>query len=255
MAATPFVADNYVVRLCTFLCMYAALALSWNVIGGYAGYPSFSTAGFFGLGAYAGALLQNSRRCPQSCPGSAATAIVALFAASTRARDSADEGPLLRDRLARHRRGPAPGRVVVGVAHRWGRRPERPAFCQGGPDYAGRVFLFAMMAMMIVSFVVDAARRPHAAGLRPALHQAERGCRRHGRHRRHLLQDRGFHAVGDVLRDYRRDLRLVGCLYRPVGRVQHSAERQGPGHDAARRAGDGAAGRSSAPGSSWCSRR
>ncbi len=64
MAAAPFVADNYVVRLCTFLCMYSALALSWNVIGGYAGYPSFSTAGFFGLGAYAGALMQNSGVAP-----------------------------------------------------------------------------------------------------------------------------------------------------------------------------------------------
>ena len=37
IAAVPFVADNYVVRLCTFLCMYAALELSRNVIGGYAG--------------------------------------------------------------------------------------------------------------------------------------------------------------------------------------------------------------------------
>ena len=64
IAAAPFVADNYVVRLCTFLCMYAALALSWNVIGGYAGYPSFSTAGFFGLGAYAGALLQHAGVTP-----------------------------------------------------------------------------------------------------------------------------------------------------------------------------------------------
>jgi branched-chain amino acid transport system permease protein len=33
--------------------MYAALALSWNLVGGFAGYPSFATAAFFGLGAYA----------------------------------------------------------------------------------------------------------------------------------------------------------------------------------------------------------
>ena len=50
--------------------MYAALALSWNVIGGYAGYPSFSTAGFFGLGAYAGALLQNAGVTPILLAGS-----------------------------------------------------------------------------------------------------------------------------------------------------------------------------------------
>src|SRR6266852_3107542 len=30
----------------------------WDIIGGMAGYPSFATAAFFGLGAYAGALVQ-----------------------------------------------------------------------------------------------------------------------------------------------------------------------------------------------------
>src|SRR5678816_3073321 len=81
IAMTPFVADNYVVRSCTFLCMYAGLALSWNVIGGYAGYPSFSTAGFFGLGAYAGALLQHAgMNLVLSWLG--ATVVVAVLAAS-----------------------------------------------------------------------------------------------------------------------------------------------------------------------------
>jgi branched-chain amino acid transport system permease protein len=37
--------------------MYAVMAVSWNVIGGMAGYPSFATAAFFGLGAYAGGVL------------------------------------------------------------------------------------------------------------------------------------------------------------------------------------------------------
>ena len=56
--ALPFISDNYFVRIATFVCMYATLALSWNFIGGFAGYPSFATAAFFGLGAYAGALSQ-----------------------------------------------------------------------------------------------------------------------------------------------------------------------------------------------------
>ena len=34
------------------------MALSWNFIGGYARYPSFATAAFFGFGAYAGAIAQ-----------------------------------------------------------------------------------------------------------------------------------------------------------------------------------------------------
>jgi branched-chain amino acid transport system permease protein len=38
--------------------MNVALASGWNIIGGMAGYPSFATGAFFGLGAYAGALTQ-----------------------------------------------------------------------------------------------------------------------------------------------------------------------------------------------------
>ncbi|MDJ0950162.1 MAG: branched-chain amino acid ABC transporter permease [Alphaproteobacteria bacterium] len=55
-----FVGDNYFLRLATFMLMYAVLALSWNFIGGMAGYPSFATAAFFGLGAYCGAILQKA---------------------------------------------------------------------------------------------------------------------------------------------------------------------------------------------------
>jgi len=54
----PQVGDNYVIRLATMMLMYSVLALSWNFIGGEIGYPSFATASFFGLGAYAGALSQ-----------------------------------------------------------------------------------------------------------------------------------------------------------------------------------------------------
>ena len=60
LAALPALGDNYLMRLGTMFAMYATLALSWNIIGGYAGYPSFSTAAFFGLGAYTGAILQGN---------------------------------------------------------------------------------------------------------------------------------------------------------------------------------------------------
>jgi branched-chain amino acid transport system permease protein len=39
--------------------MYICLASSWNMIGGYAGYISFGHVAFFGIGAYATALLMN----------------------------------------------------------------------------------------------------------------------------------------------------------------------------------------------------
>lgn len=43
--------DNYVLRLATTVAMYATLAVAWNIVGGFSGYPSFATAAFFGLGA------------------------------------------------------------------------------------------------------------------------------------------------------------------------------------------------------------
>lgn len=52
-------ADAYIIRLATIFGMYASLALAWNIIGGFAGYPSFATAAFFGLGAYVTAVAQS----------------------------------------------------------------------------------------------------------------------------------------------------------------------------------------------------
>ncbi|MGC1439526.1 MAG: branched-chain amino acid ABC transporter permease, partial [Burkholderiaceae bacterium] len=53
----PLIGGPYTLRLGTFACMYAVMSVSWHVIGGMAGYPSFATAAFFGLGAYAGGIV------------------------------------------------------------------------------------------------------------------------------------------------------------------------------------------------------
>ena len=58
IAALPLGADAYWLRLGTTVLMYGVLAMAWNFIGGMAGYPSFASAAFFGLGAYAGAVAQ-----------------------------------------------------------------------------------------------------------------------------------------------------------------------------------------------------
>ncbi|MCF3933871.1 branched-chain amino acid ABC transporter permease [Acuticoccus sp. M5D2P5] len=80
LAALPLLGDNYLLRLGTMFGMYAVLAQSWNIIGGYAGYPSFATAAFFGLGAYAGAILQ-SVGIPMPLAWIAACLVAAVFAA------------------------------------------------------------------------------------------------------------------------------------------------------------------------------
>lgn len=79
-ACLPLMGDNYLLRLGTMFAMYAVMALSWNIIGGYAGYPSFATAAFFGLGAYAGAILQGNG-VPMPLAWAAAGIVAALFAA------------------------------------------------------------------------------------------------------------------------------------------------------------------------------
>jgi branched-chain amino acid transport system permease protein len=53
--------DHWVLNLLFFTLMYAALASSWNLVGGFAGYPSLGHAAFFGVGAYSVALLFQHR--------------------------------------------------------------------------------------------------------------------------------------------------------------------------------------------------
>jgi branched-chain amino acid transport system permease protein len=59
VAALPLFGGAYALRVGTIACMYAIFALSWNIVGGFAGYPSFATAAFFGLGSYATGILIN----------------------------------------------------------------------------------------------------------------------------------------------------------------------------------------------------
>src|ERR1700752_3775985 len=59
VASLPLFGGAYALRLGSIACLYAILALSWNVVGGFSGYPSFATAAFFGLGAYVAGVLMN----------------------------------------------------------------------------------------------------------------------------------------------------------------------------------------------------
>jgi branched-chain amino acid transport system permease protein len=79
IAAVPLAGSNYLLRLGTTMLMYIVLAVSWNFIGGFAGYPSFGAAAFFGLGAYAGAIAQ-THGVPSVVAWIFAGALSALFA-------------------------------------------------------------------------------------------------------------------------------------------------------------------------------
>ena len=76
VASLPLFGGAYALRVGTLACMYAIFALSWNVVGGFAGYPSFATAASFGLGAYVtGILLNNGVPLPAALAGT----FIALF--------------------------------------------------------------------------------------------------------------------------------------------------------------------------------
>lgn len=151
LALMPWISDNYFVRLATFVCMYGALALSWNFIGGYAGYPSFSTSAFVGLGSYAGGLLQNSG-VPMVLAWVGATIFVSAFAALSGAAILRMKGHYF-----------AIGSITLVevlrlTASLWsgltgGGDGLNIAIMQGGADYAGRVFLYAMMSVLVCAWL------------------------------------------------------------------------------------------------------
>ena len=58
----PAFGTGYGVRSTLQIFMWIALAGSWNLISGLTGYVSFGHVAFFGIGAYAGAILITSRR-------------------------------------------------------------------------------------------------------------------------------------------------------------------------------------------------
>jgi branched-chain amino acid transport system permease protein len=57
LLALPVVGlQHWFLNLLVFVLMFATMASAWNLIGGFAGYPSLGHAAFFGIGAYSIAL-------------------------------------------------------------------------------------------------------------------------------------------------------------------------------------------------------
>jgi len=52
LAALPWFGNTVLVQFGISVLLLATLAQGWNIIGGYAGYPSFGNSVFYGLGAY-----------------------------------------------------------------------------------------------------------------------------------------------------------------------------------------------------------
>jgi branched-chain amino acid transport system permease protein len=53
LVATPLLGlQHWAINMLVFVLMYAVMASAWNLVGGFAGYPSLGHAAFFGIGAY-----------------------------------------------------------------------------------------------------------------------------------------------------------------------------------------------------------
>lgn len=162
LALTPWIANNYIVKISTFLAMYAAIAMSWNFIGGYAGYPSFATAAFVGLGAYSGAILQNSG-IPMVAAWGLAAIIVMVFAFGI--------GQIVLKMKGHYFAigSIALVEVLSHTASSWsgltgGGEGLNVKILEGGPDFAGMVFLYTMIAIMLLAFFTTVIVDRHRLG-------------------------------------------------------------------------------------------
>lgn len=153
LASTPLWGDNYIVHLAITIAMYSTLAISWNFIGGFAGYPSFATSAFFGLGCYVGALTQRAG-LPVSAAWLCATAGVGIFAGLF---------GLIILRLRGHYFAIASFglvevlRLVISSSDSLtggGDGLNVPLF-HGGPDFVARIFLAVMVGIMVIAFAVS----------------------------------------------------------------------------------------------------
>ncbi len=149
LALSPLYGDNYVVKIATFVALYGVLALSWNFIGGYAGYPSFATGAFVGLGAYAGAICQNAG-VPMIVAWLLAAIIVAAVAAAM--------GPVILRLRGHYFAIGSISLVEIGsvLASNWssltgGGEGLNVRFLPGGPDFIARFFLYAMLAILVAA--------------------------------------------------------------------------------------------------------
>jgi branched-chain amino acid transport system permease protein len=152
LAATPLWASNYIVVLAVSIAMNTALALSWNFIGGFTGYPSFATAVFFGLGSYAGALSQRAG-VPMPLAWLVATLFVAVFAAAL--------GTIVLRLKGHYFAIGSIGVVEVMrlVISSWasltgGGNGLNVPLLAGGPNAVARTFLAVMIGLMAVTFLV-----------------------------------------------------------------------------------------------------
>src|SRR5919108_3292156 len=80
LAFLPHGLNLYFRSFLMFTMMYVVLALSWNIISGFTGYTSFGHVAFYGIGAYACAILVADHGWPWLATLAAAAMVAAVVA-------------------------------------------------------------------------------------------------------------------------------------------------------------------------------
>jgi branched-chain amino acid transport system permease protein len=78
--AAPFVGSEYLTSFFFTMFLFAGMAYGWNLISGYTAYLSFGQISFFGIGAYAVAILVSNRSWPWPFAVLAGAALAAAIA-------------------------------------------------------------------------------------------------------------------------------------------------------------------------------
>jgi len=148
LAVIPGSLTLYLRSFVLFTMMYVVLALSWNIISGFTGYTSFGHVAFYGIGAYACAILVTDYRWPWLATLLVAAAVAAMVAVVIGYPVLRLKGPYFAIAML----GTAEGTRVIatvwdGLTH-GGLGISLPSAETSMPTY------YAMLALMLVTIVV-----------------------------------------------------------------------------------------------------
>ena len=148
LALLPHALSVYVRSFALFTMMYVVLALSWNIISGFTGYTSFGHVAFYGIGAYACAILVTDYGWPWLPTLGAGALVAAMVAVALGYPVLRLKGPYFAIAML----GAAEGTRVVatvwdGLTH-GGLGISLPNAETSMPTY------YAMLALMVVTIVV-----------------------------------------------------------------------------------------------------
>ena len=160
LLALPGFLSVYLRSFVLFTMMYVVLALSWNIISGFTGYTSFGHVAFYGIGAYACAILISDHGWPWVPTLGVAAVVAALVAVAIGYPVLRLKGPYFAIAML----GAAEGTRVVatvwdGLTH-GGLGISLPSAETSWPTY------YAMLALMAVTIVAAYAIGHSRFGIR-----------------------------------------------------------------------------------------